>query len=139
VFAIIITLNDFLAAAVIGPPLLFLLYPRIKDAGLRYTDIMEADALADTSPQQRQVAAAGLVGVSILWLFVGILIGVVLLGIPFGVPAGGVELGTGGSTVQAAVGAVAFVLLLGFSVLTGFRVPQSLLGSGESRTPNRRN
>jgi energy-coupling factor transport system substrate-specific component len=126
VFALIITVNNFLAAVVIGPPLLYLLYPRIEDAGLLYTELMDERHLPQPSAQHRQVAAVGLAGVSVAWLVVGIALGTLVQGIPFGVPAGGLDPGTGGSTLQAAVGAVAFVLLLGFSVVSAGMVPREL-------------
>jgi len=118
VFATIITVNDFLAAAVIGPPLLYVLYPRIRDAGLLYTDLMDERHLPDVPPRQRRIAAIGLAVVSVAWLVVGIAISVGLQGVPFGVAFGDVAPGTGGSMLQAVVGAVAFSLVLGFSALT---------------------
>jgi len=39
--AIFITLNNFVVELVLGPPLLLLLYPRIKKWGLIWTDIMD--------------------------------------------------------------------------------------------------
>lgn len=44
---IIITLNNFAAELILGPPLLLLLYPRIKRWGLLWTDIMDEDDVAD--------------------------------------------------------------------------------------------
>jgi energy-coupling factor transport system substrate-specific component len=40
---IIITLNNFIAQAVLGPPLLLLLYPRIEQWGLLWTEIMREE------------------------------------------------------------------------------------------------
>lgn len=114
VFALIVTGNNFLAAAVIGPPVLYLLYPRIEDAGLLYTQLA-ADQEAST-PDRRDVGAIGLAGVAVGWLVGGIVLGVAVQGIPFGVPVGGIEPGTGGSTLQSAFGAVAFALLLWFAL-----------------------
>jgi energy-coupling factor transport system substrate-specific component len=133
VFALIITVNNFLAAAVIGPPLLYLLYPRIEEAGLLYTALMDERHLPTATAQHRHVSAVGLAGVSVVWLVVGVVVGVAVQGIAFGVPAGGLELGTGGSTLQAALGAVAFVTLLGFSVLSSGWFPLELGPSGPKR------
>ncbi len=44
--SITITLNNFLAACVLGPILLLLLYPRVKRWGLIWTDIMKVDDVA---------------------------------------------------------------------------------------------
>lgn len=133
VFATIITVNDFLAAAVIGPPLLYVLYPRVSDAGLLYTDLMGAEHLPDVSARQRRVAAVGLAVVSIGWLVVGIAISVGLQGVAFGMSLGDLEMGSGGSTLQIALGAVAFFLLLGFSALTAREYRRGLGPTGRER------
>ncbi len=44
--AIIITLNNAIAELVLGPPLLLLLYPRVKRWGLIWTDIMPVEDVA---------------------------------------------------------------------------------------------
>lgn len=135
-FATIITINNFVAAALIGPPLVYLLYPRIEDAGLLYTDLMHERHLPVATATHRHVSAVGMAVVSVGWLLLGVLIGVVVLGIPFGVPAGGLELGTGGSTLQAATGALAFALLLGFGFLSTGWFPLEL-GPGGTRRVRR--
>jgi energy-coupling factor transport system substrate-specific component len=119
VFALIVTVNNFLAAAVIGPPLLYVLYPRMEAAGLRYADFLQDQQLPAVPSERRRVSAIGLGAVAVGWLVGGVLIGVAIQGIPFGVPASGIDPGTGGSTLQAAVGTVAFVALLGFGLLSG--------------------
>ncbi|WP_416840026.1 QueT transporter family protein [Haloferax sp. DFSO52] len=117
-FALIISFNNFLAAAILGPPILYLLYPRLEAAQFLYTDIM-GDQLAPEIPAERQhTAAVGLAAVASVWLVGGIVIGIVVVGVPFEVPVTGIQPGTGGSTLQAVFGAVAFVLLLGFSALS---------------------
>lgn len=123
VFALIVTVNNFLAAAVIGPPLLYLLYPRMEAAGLRYTDLLGTHTPSADATRRRYRCAIGLAAVAVGWLAGGVLIGVVVQAIPFGVPAGGIEPGTGGSTVQTVFGAVAFLVLLGFSLRSGSRFP----------------
>lgn len=46
VLSVTITLNNFLAAFIIGPILLVLLYPRVKHWGLIWTDIMKVEDVA---------------------------------------------------------------------------------------------
>lgn len=133
VLATIIAVNDFLAAAVIGPPLLYVLYPRLSDAGLLYIDLMEDEYFPDVSPRQQRFAAAGLAVVSVVWLVVGITISVGLQGVQFGMSFGDVEMGTGGSMLQTVVGTVAFLLLLGFSALTAGESRRGLGSSGRER------
>jgi energy-coupling factor transport system substrate-specific component len=41
--AVAITLNNALTSLVLGPPLLLLLYPRVKKMGLVWTDLMTPD------------------------------------------------------------------------------------------------
>ena len=67
-----ITVNNFIAAAVLGPILLYLTYPRIKEMGLLYPDVMHPDDIASAEPSRRQLAAYGLAAVSIVWVVVGI-------------------------------------------------------------------
>ncbi len=53
--SVVITLNNAIAELVLGPPLLLLLYPRVKQWGLIWTDIMDKE---DVSPGfARQVGA----------------------------------------------------------------------------------
>lgn len=122
VFATIIAVNNFLAATVIGPPLLYLLYPRLDAAGFTYPNLMTGDELPNTPERRRQVAAIGLATVSALWIGGGIGVSVVVDGVPFGAPIGAISPGSGGSLLQTALGAVAFVLLLGLSVASGERL-----------------
>ncbi len=44
--SVVITLNNSIAALVLGPPLLLLLYPRVKRWGLFWTDIMDKEDVA---------------------------------------------------------------------------------------------
>lgn len=121
VFATIVTVNDFLVAAILGPPLLYFLYPRVAAGGFRYPDIMDDD-LPDRPASHRRGAAAGIAVVAIAWLISGIVLGTVVEGVPFGGIPTDVAPGAGGSTVQAALGAVAFVLLCGFSAISDERL-----------------
>lgn len=122
VFATIVALNNFVAAAVVGPPLLYLLYPRVDEAGFTYPKLLSAGELPRTSRRRQRVAAVGLVVVATLWLVVGVGISVGLEDVAFGIPAGTVEPGGGGSALQSAFGAVAFLLLLGASIASGERI-----------------
>ncbi|WP_332898764.1 QueT transporter family protein [Haladaptatus sp. CMSO5] len=133
VFATIISVNDFLAAAVIGPPLLYLLYPRIERAGLLYTGMMDDSDRPNTATRDQRYAAVGLSTVSVAWLLVGIGIGVAVQGVPFGVGGAGIEAGTGGSVVQITIGAIAFSLLVGFSILSGGWSPRLRRSTGRER------
>lgn len=125
VLATVITINNFIAAAVLGPPLLYLIYPRVKQMGLLYPDVMNESELSDAAASRATLAAVGLAVVSVAWLAVGI---AVSLGV------GGVELfagqgdtfGQGGSTLQIAFGAVAFLGLLGFGAISKSRLPEQL-------------
>lgn len=73
--SIIVSLNNFVAAAVLGPILLVLLYPRMKRWGLIWTDIMDKE----------EVSAGFARGVGALLLTVGAIGGLVVgLGISTG-------------------------------------------------------
>jgi energy-coupling factor transport system substrate-specific component len=121
VFAVIVLVNDFFAAVVLGPPLLYLLYPCAKAAGLLYPVLMD-DQLPSVAPRRQQTAAVGITVVAVAWLFAGIGISVWVHGVPLVVPVGEVTLGSGGSTLQIAVGAVAFAVLAGASAMAGERL-----------------
>jgi energy-coupling factor transport system substrate-specific component len=129
VLGTIITINNFIAAIVLGPPLLYLTYPRVKEMGLLYPDVLRASDLSNVGTRRRQTAAYVIIGVSVAWVVVGIAISVGLGGIPF-LAAPGVDVapGTGGSTVQIALGAVALLILLGASVISGEHL-SDLVGS----------
>ncbi|MGC9398338.1 MAG: QueT transporter family protein [Anaerolineae bacterium] len=72
---IIITLNNFVAQAILGPPLLLLLYPRIKQWGLIWTEIM----------REEDVSAGFAKGLGSLLMIVGALGGLIVgLGISTG-------------------------------------------------------
>ncbi|WP_224449095.1 QueT transporter family protein [Haloprofundus salilacus] len=129
VLAVIITLNNFVAVALLGPPLLYLLYPRVKEAGLLYSDLMTRDELRVVSQRQYR-AAVGLAVVAVGWTAVGVAVGVFFDGVPLGTMLGS-EAAVGGSSVEAAIGGVAFVLVLGFAALTTERL-SSLVGGDEA-------
>ncbi|WP_244605511.1 QueT transporter family protein [Halorussus marinus] len=121
----VIALNNFLAAAVLGPPLLYLTYPRVREMGLLYPDVMDAPALSDASSSRSTLAAFGLAAVSIAWLVIGVGLSVGLGGGAF-IGNTAETFGQGGSTPQIALGAVAFVALFGLSALSKSRLPAAL-------------
>lgn len=124
VLGVIITLNNFLAAGILGPPLLYLTYPRIKNMGLLYPEVMDPEDLPSSNSGVAPAALAVVV-IAIAWLVIGIAIslgqGVELLA------STGDTFGQGGTVSQMILGGVAFVLLAASSMLLNNRLP-SLLG-----------
>lgn len=103
--AITITLNNFLAAFILGPILLALLYPRVQRWGLIWTDIMQ--------PEDVSASPAKLVG-SIL-MIIGSL-GGLIVGVLVAVGAAGEAVfGFTGRTGEAAV----WITVLPFLIVTG--------------------
>jgi energy-coupling factor transport system substrate-specific component len=125
VLGTVITINNFLAAAVLGPPLLYLTYPRVKEMGLLYPDVMDRDDLASASPSRATLAALGILVVSMAWLAVGIALSVGIAGVELFAGTGD-TFGQGGSTVQIALGAVAFLALLVLGATSNGRLPEEL-------------
>ncbi|MFD1512492.1 QueT transporter family protein [Halomarina rubra] len=119
VFATVITVNDFVAAAFLGPPILYLVYPRVARAGFRYTDIMDRGHLPRRSRRHQRLAAFGIATVTVTWLVVGVAFDVVVEGVAFGEIPTGPNAATGGSLVQAVLGTVAFVALCGLAAMAG--------------------
>lgn len=116
VFATIVTINNTLAAAVLGPPLLYLVYPRLKKMGLLYPDVLRTDDYDSSTGHQSTLGAYGIVATSVLWVVVGVAIGVGLEGFnPF--TSMGDVFGQGGSTAQLALGVIGFLALLASSYL----------------------
>ena len=103
-----IMLNNSLAAIVLGPPLLYLTYPRIKEMGLLYPEVMQREDLAESGFAQPTLAALGFLVVSIVWLAVGV----------YAVSPN--------TTSQMILGAVGFVLMLVFAVIGSQRLPTQL-------------
>ncbi|MFB6362352.1 MAG: QueT transporter family protein [Halobacteriales archaeon] len=123
VLGTIITINNFLAAIILGPILLYLTWPRIKEMGLLYPDVMHADDIDSAGASRRQLAAWGLTAVSVLWVVIGIAIGVGVQGIALGT-APPEAFGQGGSTLQIALGVVGFVLVVVFSWMGAERLSE---------------
>ena len=95
----IITLNNFLAAAVLGPFLLWLLYPRAKRWDILWTEIME--------PEEISRGAHPLLGALLMWAGGG---GGLLVGIALST---GLNLGVGGLGVAASVFPCLILFVLG--------------------------
>lgn len=71
--SLVITFNNFLAAFILGPILLALLYPRVKRWGLMWTDILEEEDVARGFG--RQVGTLLVIIASLGGLIVGVLVG----------------------------------------------------------------
>ena len=95
----IITLNNFLAAAVLGPFLLWLLYPRAKRWDILWTEIME--------PGEISRGAHPVLGALLMWAGGG---GGLLAGIGLSI---GLNLGVGGLGVVASVFPCLLLFVLG--------------------------
>ncbi|MFB6352721.1 MAG: QueT transporter family protein [Halobacteriales archaeon] len=102
-----ITLNNFVAAAILGPILLYLTWPRIKEMGLLYPDVMHADDLSSADPSRRQLAAYGIAAVSIVWVVVGVFVSA-----------------APGAMTNQVVGAIGFIALLVFSWMGAERLTE---------------
>lgn len=125
----IITINNTLAAVVLGPPLLYLTYPRIKQMGLLYPLVMREDEYKTATGSTNNLGAYGIVAVALVWLVLGIAISIGVEGVQFlAAPGADVAPGTGGSTTQIVLGAVGFVALVAATYLAGERVSTLVLG-----------
>ena len=123
VLGTIIALNNFLPAAILGPPLLRVLYPRVERDGLLYPDLMRPEDLPSVRPPRQRLAGIGIAVVSVAWAATGVVISVSLQGVPFGASPGEVTPPSAAEAkVQLAVGSVAMALLLAASVLSGERL-----------------
>lgn len=108
VLAPTITINNFAAAVVLGPPLLYLVYPRVKEMNLLYPDVLRAEDLPDVARSRQVTAATGLLAVALLWLGAGLAISASVEGI---------------SLTQKALGAIAFAVVLVLVAISGSRLP----------------
>ena len=89
----VITLNNFLAAALIGPFLLRLLYPRAKRWNILWTEIMEPDEISRTAQPWMGVLLMWIGGIGAL--VVGVLVSTGLYAsLPFQFGSGSTGLGT---------------------------------------------
>jgi energy-coupling factor transport system substrate-specific component len=117
-------LNQFFIPAIITPPLLYLVYPRIKEMGLLYPQVMDPSDLPDVSRRRQTLSAVGILVFSIVWLVAGMAISVSQGGrIPY-VHEQVAQAPT--SQLSIVFGAVMFVLLLVPLVASGSRMRELL-------------
>ncbi|MGA1875975.1 MAG: QueT transporter family protein [bacterium] len=117
--SIIITVNNAIVELILGPPLLLLLYPRVKRWGLIWTDIMDKDEVA--SGLAKEVGA--------ILMIIGALGGLIVgLGISTGLYAQKMFSFGSGSAGQAGVwlGVLPFLILI---LIAGFML------SGQEQFP----
>jgi energy-coupling factor transport system substrate-specific component len=126
VLGTIILLNNFLATIVLGPPILYLVYPRIKEMGLLYPDVMLREDLPTAGASRATSAPGARAGVAVAWIVIGIAVSLGIQDVPFAVGTDE-TFGQGGSTVQIALGAVAFLAILTATAASGERF-SSILG-----------
>lgn len=111
--SIVITLNNFLAACVLGPILLVLLYPRVKRWGLIWTDIMDK---ADVSAGMNRSLGAILMVVGALG---GLIVGLAVATGVAGEPLGKFTPGSGNLSVWLAVLPFLIILVVASFMLSG--------------------
>lgn len=102
-----ITVNNFIAAAILGPILLYLTWPRIKDMGLLYPDVLHGEDLSEAAPSRARLAAWGMGIVAIVWVVVGITVSA-----------------APGAMTNQIVGAVGFVAMVVLAFLSGERLTE---------------
>ena len=105
----IIITNNAIAAIILGPPLLYLTYPRIARMGLLYTDIMPQEDIDSAVGGAAGLGALLLIVVPLVWLAVGVYAGFA--------PE---------SMTQAAIGAVLFVITVVSAYLARERMSQDM-------------
>lgn len=129
----IVVVNNTLAALVLGPVLLFLLYPLLTEQSLVYWEIMPEEAISQVDVDSQRTAAYGIAAVAITWAVVGNWYSILFQGIAFGaMPFADVMPATvPTSTFQVAIGAVAFLAVLAVVAMSGERL-SDLARSGQS-------
>lgn len=105
----IILTNNAVSAIVLGPPLFYLAYPRVKEMGLLYPDVLREEDLPDRA---NPVGAWGILVVPLVWIAIAVF---VLGGAP-------------GSTAQIGLGAAGFVLTAAAAYLAGENFSNVLRG-----------
>jgi energy-coupling factor transport system substrate-specific component len=111
--SVVISLNNFLAACVLGPILLVILYPRVKRWGLIWTDIMDkADVSAGMNPSLGAVLmVVGALG--------GLIAGLAVATGVAGEPLGRFTPGSGNLSIWAAVLPFLIVIVIASFMLSG--------------------
>ena len=112
ILANIVFFNNFVVAAVLSPLLLLAIYPRVKRARLRYSDIL-GDAVARRG-RVRWIGVACVVAAIPLGFVIGNLISAGTLTVPF---VGAVAGGTGALQIGAGLLPIIVLLVLGLSLL----------------------
>ena len=107
-----IMVNNTLAAVVLGPPLLYLTYPRVREMGLLYPDIMQDSDLDAVGFAQPTTAGVGVIVVSLVWL------------------AAGTYAFAPQTDMQTILGAVGLVLLVVLALIGGQGLPDQLGRTG---------
>lgn len=102
-FGSVAFLVGIVPAIVLGPLILYFVYPRVESMGLLYQDVLQIDKRSKPAVRNR-FAAIGIVFVTVGWLIVG-----------FGI---GLNIFPGGSTLQSVLGAVGLSLLVGLAWLS---------------------
>ena len=121
--ATIIGVNNFVAAGIIGPVLLYFLYEPAARAGMTYPAVMGPEQLPDVPAERRRLAAWGIAAVAVAWFVLGILASVAFEGVRLGaMPGGDAPIGAAGSPIQLVLGAAAFLALLGVALVSGDRL-----------------
>lgn len=105
VLAPVILVNNTLAAVILGPPLLYLTYSRIKEMELLYPDLLRAEDISVASRARRQVAAYGLFLVPLVWIGVGLTLNA-----------------ASGMMSLAVVGVIGLLLIFAFAIIGGERL-----------------
>lgn len=119
----IIAVNNFVITVILGPVVLYVLYPRVKRDGLLYPYLLSEDTLPSASPSRQRVAAIAIAGISIIWWLLGIAISVGIQGTALGTapdvlgPPGPTE-----SQIQLVVGVIALTLLVVAVAVSGERL-----------------
>jgi energy-coupling factor transport system substrate-specific component len=105
--ATILTINNFLASAVLGPFLILILYPRLKQWGLLWVDVMPEE---DISPSRTANLGAWLV---VLSSVVGLVVGVAISTGAYGSASFAAGFGQGASGgLGISLGVLPFVVLI---------------------------
>lgn len=121
IFAGTIVFNNSLAALFLGPPLLYLLYPQIKERGWLYHQILDENSLPARHARQRQ-AAIVLLGLSIAWFVLGMSLSLIHDGVSVRSVLRFEAISAAGSLVQVATGGGMFCLVVVASWVAGERL-----------------
>ncbi|MGM0389566.1 MAG: ATP-binding protein [Natrinema limicola] len=121
IIALTILFNNTLAELFLGPPLLYLLYPRVQARGLLYQQLLDDRSLPSTSAFQG-LAALALVGLSTGWVVVGSAYGILVEGISVLDIISFQSIQAGGSMAQVVGGSLLFCLVFAASLLAGERL-----------------